>query len=69
MGKTKSWKATSLREKAQQKHDRGFDFREQGGRREGSCERFTVMANKEDEEDLIFVNKEDKQKVRARDLG
>ena len=69
MGKTKSWKATSLREKAQQKHDKGFDFREQGGRREGSCERFRVMANKEDEEDLIFVNKEDKQKVRARDLG
>uniref|UniRef100_A0A9I9D985 Uncharacterized protein n=1 Tax=Cucumis melo TaxID=3656 RepID=A0A9I9D985_CUCME len=50
MGKTKSWKATSLQEKAQQKHDRGFDFREQGGRREGSCERFRVMANKEDEE-------------------
>uniref|UniRef100_A0A9I9EHY9 Uncharacterized protein n=1 Tax=Cucumis melo TaxID=3656 RepID=A0A9I9EHY9_CUCME len=48
MGKTKSWKATSLREKA---------FREQGGRREGSCERFRVMANKED-----------KEKVRARDL-
>uniref|UniRef100_A0A9I9E6D4 Uncharacterized protein n=1 Tax=Cucumis melo TaxID=3656 RepID=A0A9I9E6D4_CUCME len=41
----------------EQKHDRGFDFREQGGRREGSCERFRVMANKED-----------KQKVRARDL-
>uniref|UniRef100_A0A9I9E3Q5 Uncharacterized protein n=1 Tax=Cucumis melo TaxID=3656 RepID=A0A9I9E3Q5_CUCME len=53
-----SWKATSLREKAQQKHDKGFDFREQGGRREGSCKRFRVMANKED-----------KQKVRARDLG
>uniref|UniRef100_A0A9I9CCH0 Uncharacterized protein n=1 Tax=Cucumis melo TaxID=3656 RepID=A0A9I9CCH0_CUCME len=47
MGKTKSWKATSFREKAQQK---------QGGRREGSCERFRVMTNKEDEE-----------KVRARD--
>ncbi|KAA0050651.1 uncharacterized protein E5676_scaffold1737G00660 [Cucumis melo var. makuwa] len=43
-------KAASVREKAQQKHDRRFDFHEQGGRREGSCERFRVMANKEDEE-------------------
>uniref|UniRef100_A0A9I9E556 Uncharacterized protein n=1 Tax=Cucumis melo TaxID=3656 RepID=A0A9I9E556_CUCME len=32
-------------------------FSKQGGRREGSCERFRVMTNKEDE-----------KKVRARDL-
>uniref|UniRef100_A0A9I9E0I5 Uncharacterized protein n=2 Tax=Cucumis melo TaxID=3656 RepID=A0A9I9E0I5_CUCME len=27
-----------------------FDFHEQGGRREGSCERFRATANKENEE-------------------
>uniref|UniRef100_A0A9I9DK35 Uncharacterized protein n=1 Tax=Cucumis melo TaxID=3656 RepID=A0A9I9DK35_CUCME len=58
MGKTKSGKA-------QWKHDRGFDFLEQGGRREGSCEKFRATANKEDEEKVscerfrATTNKED----------